>query len=414
MTWRITLVVCAIVVNSPAAYSQGNNIGELLNIYLDCSYCDQTLIRSKIDYVNYVRDPKVADIHILVTRVRSGSNGFKHTLNFLGREAFVGTEHELVLDEAPNTANRERQEQIGRVIATGLLPYWLQTDLRKEMDVVIKRKATDQPISQVSFEDPWNQWVFSMEAGGSIDAESNTNEYVGWARVGADRVTELWRVRILFYTRFDSRKFESEAEVITSSRERSYASSSVVRSLNDHLSLGMFASLFRSTYSNFNLSSRFGPAIEYSLYPYSEVHERELTIGYRISHLYRDYSEETIYLKLSEHLYNHSIVVSARFKQPWGSLYAQLEGSQFLHDPAQNRVEFDARLSLRISKGLSITVGNEVEFINDQRSLPAREISLEELLLGQRQSATSFRINGQLGLRYTFGSIYNNVVNTRL
>ena len=151
-----------------------------------------------------------------------------------------------------------------------------------------------------------------------------------------------------------------------------------------------------------------------SIYPYTEVHQREVTVSYRVSHLFRDYIEETIFQKLEEHLYNQSLVMTARFKQPWGTLYAQLEGSHYWHDLSQNRIEFEGYLSFRISKGLSIRFGSDFELINDQRSLPAQDISLEELLLAQRQAATNFRFGTEFGVSYTFGSIYNNIVNTRL
>jgi hypothetical protein len=415
MIWKVAILsIYLVLLSCIPGYGQIDPKDESLKVYLDCSYCDHTLIRSQLAYVNNVRDAAVADVHVLINRVRSGSNGFMHTLNFFGLGKYEGTEYELNYDEPPNTANQQRQRQLANLVATGIIPFWLKTELVDKLDLEISPKEDSESLNLDESVDPWNNWIFSIEAGGSIAAESNTNEYVGWTRVRADRVTELWRVRNLLYARLDKRKFENESEVIRSNRERSYASSSVVKSIGDHFSAGFFSSVFRSTYSNYILSTRLGPAIEYSWYPYSQVFERELTVGYRISHLYRDYSEETIYFKLSEHLFNHSLVVSARFKQPWGSLYAQLEGSHFLHDVRQNRLEFDGHLSLRISKGLSITFGSQVEIINDQRSLPARSISLEELLLGQRQTATSFRIDGELGLRYTFGSIYNNVVNTRL
>ena len=414
MIWKIACSSIGLLFITLSGTGQVNSPDQALKLYLDCSYCDMILLRSELDYVNNVRDPAVADVHILANRVRSGSNGYIHTLSFMGREDYQGVEFELKYDEAPNTANQERQQKLADLVAKGIIPFWLRTDLVDQLHLEITKKDHATAFGPVTSKDAWNNWIFSVEAGGSINAESNTNEYVGWTRIRGDRVTELWRVRNLLYARFDTRRFENESEVIRSRRERSYASSSVVKSIGDHFSAGFFSSLFRSTYSNYNLSTRLGPALEYSWFPYSQVHERELTIGYRISHLYRDYSEETIYFKLSEHLLNHSVVIAARFKQPWGSLYAQLEGSHFLHDVTQNRLEFEGHLSLRVSKGLSISFGSQIEVINDQRSLPARAISLEELLLGQRQSATSFRINGDLGFRYTFGSIYNNVVNTRL
>ena len=51
--------------------------------------------------------------------------------------------------------------------------------------------------------------------------------------------------------------------------------------------------------------------------------------------------------------------------------------------------------------------------IRDQLSLPIEEATQEEILLHQRKIATDYDYNISFGFRYTFGSIYSNVVNSR-
>jgi hypothetical protein len=46
--------------------------------------------------------------------------------------------------------------------------------------------------------------------------------------------------------------------------------------------------------------------------------------------------------------------------------------------------------------------------------LAAGTTSIEELLLQQREIATDYKTNFSVGLSYTFGSIYNSIINTRL
>jgi hypothetical protein len=50
---------------------------------------------------------------------------------------------------------------------------------------------------------------------------------------------------------------------------------------------------------------------------------------------------------------------------------------------------------------------------NDQIALPAEGVTDEEALLRLRQRATGFEFNVGVGLSYSFGSIYNNIVNPR-
>ncbi len=402
---------CYITHSSGQSLSDKND----LKVYVDCSFCDQSVMRKNISYINYLRDPALADVHVLATRSPSGSNGYNYTFDFMGKGVFEGMSLQRTSSEAPNTASIRRHNAISAEIEKGLMPYWSQTGLIEQLDLKVKNKVSEEREEETTeLEDPWNNWVFAIDGGGAFDFETVTEKTRLWGRLRINRISELWRVRNTVYARTDAKRFDNDEGTITSYVKRKSMSSSAVRSINDHWSAGAFLSLYQSTFSNLDLSTAFAPAFEYSIFPYTEVHQREVTVSYRVSHVFRDYIEETIYQKLKEHLYNQSIVMSARFKQPWGTLYAQLEGAHYWHDISQNRIEFEGYLSLRISKGLSIRLGSNFELINDQRSLPAQDISLEELLLAQRQSATSFRFGSEFGFSYTFGSIYNNIVNTRL
>ena len=52
--------------------------------------------------------------------------------------------------------------------------------------------------------------------------------------------------------------------------------------------------------------------------------------------------------------------------------------------------------------------------MNDQLYLPRGDASDDEVLTRQRALATAFRLSGAVGLSFTFGSIYNSIVNPRL
>ena len=51
--------------------------------------------------------------------------------------------------------------------------------------------------------------------------------------------------------------------------------------------------------------------------------------------------------------------------------------------------------------------------MRDQISLAKGELSEAEILLRLQEVATGYTYFGGVGLTYTFGSIYNNVVNPR-
>jgi hypothetical protein len=70
-------------------------------------------------------------------------------------------------------------------------------------------------------------------------------------------------------------------------------------------------------------------------------------------------------------------------------------------------------ISARIFKGLSISLDCSFSFIRNQINLPKVGASTDELLLSQQVISTNFSYYFYTSLTYRFGSIFNNVVNTR-
>ena len=68
---------------------------------------------------------------------------------------------------------------------------------------------------------------------------------------------------------------------------------------------------------------------------------------------------------------------------------------------------------MRLFKGFSFNVFAEYTKIKDQISLRKGGASTEEVLLRLRQLATDYRYYYGLGVSYSFGSIYDNIVNPR-
>lgn len=128
---------------------------------------------------------------------------------------------------------------------------------------------------------------------------------------------------------------------------------------------------------------------------------------------YFDYTEETIFDKLSETLPKHSLEIAYEVTQPWGSTDVTLIASQFLNDVSKNRVTLRGDLSLRVFRGLSLNLGGRASHIADQLSLPKGDLTDEDILLRERERATNFSYSGRIGLSYSFGSVFSNVVNPR-
>jgi hypothetical protein len=155
------------------------------------------------------------------------------------------------------------------------------------------------------------------------------------------------------------------------------------------------------------------PAIEYDLFPYSDATHRQLRFLYSVGVQYNNYIDSTIYNQVKETLFKQEINIAFQIQERWGSINLALLGSNYLSDFSKNRLELTSSLNLRIFKGLSLQISGAVAYINDQINLKKGGISEADRLLQLRELSTQYRVQGGIGLRYTFGSIYNNVVNPR-
>ena len=384
-----------------------------LNVFIDCrTYCDFSYFKSQINYINYVRDPALADVHILITRYPLANNGNQYTFNLIGKNSFENIKNVFTQDVPPNTPRDNLRKILVRYIQLGLVAYLVHSNLEMDLSVNENQDIIQAPVQE---QDPWNYWVFEVYAGGSLSKESKRRTFRLNNGIEIDRVTEEWRISQDIYFRGTYQKiFQEDQEDIISNLRRFGLSGRVVKSLGDHWSAGLFESYNASTFSNIKLGVRVGPAIEYSIFPYQEVVNREFTIAYHFGYNTRNYFEETLFGKLKENLWDQSLRISLRLRQPWGSVFSSLRGKHFLGDFSKNNVELDNSISFRLIKGLSLDIRANFELINDQLAIPKGEATLEEVLLQQKQLASDYDLYLSLGFRYNFGSNFNNIVNTRL
>ena len=106
--------------------------------------------------------------------------------------------------------------------------------------------------------------------------------------------------------------------------------------------------------------------------------------------------------------------VALGMERPWGEAHVDLQYSHFIDDIDRSRIEFNTDIEYRIVRGLSFDIYAGVSRIRDQIYLPKGGATDEEVLVARRQLETDLSFRGGIELRYPFGSIYNNVVNSRL
>ena len=384
-----------------------------LAVFLDCGFCDETFIRQEMTYVDYVRDREVAHVHVLVTRQNTGAGGQAHTFDLIGRGPFRGMDFSTVYATDAGATAAEVRNGFLRTLQATLVPYLLQTPIGARLTIEVESVEGAETGQAQPRDDRWNNWTFQIYADGSADFEARQKSFDTRYGVYVNRVTEDWKIQLRPFFNYNHDSFERDSVTITSISRRNGFTSYVVRSISPNWSVGAFGDVFTSTFDNVDLRFRFMPAIEYSVYPYREATRRQLTIAYRVGGSHVTYRDTTIFDETEQLLPEHALSASYEVTQPWGQIDIGINGSQYLHDPKRYSIQSGGSVEVRVTQGLSLEVGGEVAFIHNQLNLPKGDADLEEILLRRRQLETNYRGGLNFGLRYRFGSIYNNVVNTR-
>lgn len=383
-----------------------------MRLYIDCN-CDKNFLRQEIKYVGHVRDQAQANIKLFIFDISNGSGGRKYTLNFQGEGYYEDILGKLTYDTTANMTGDEVRKGLLKKVQSGLLKYVIHSGLADNITYTVNRDGTGE-VQEINYTDPWNNWIFEVFGDARLDKESSRKNFSYTLGFESDHVTEKWRIRTDIRVSQANSEYVQDEETFTSQRFRYSLDGSIVRSLSDHWSAGVFGGGRHDTFTNLDFRYYFTPALEYNIFPYKEVLRREITLAYKIGYFHNDYIEATIFDKLNEGVFNHSLDFQVRYRQPWGSVYTRLRGSTFLNDFSKNRVQFNGNLSVRLLKGLSVRFSGRFELIRDQINLPAGDASIEDVLLQQKQIATDFETGFRIGLSYTFGSAFNNIINTRL
>jgi hypothetical protein len=397
-------------------YSQSNQ--QLIKenapgVFVNCWFCDLNYIKEKIPIVNYVNDRSDADINILFTSERTGAGGYERTAIFFGQKMFEGKNDTLKFSSLPNESENITRDKTVEVLKLGLVNYLSKSQIADK--ILISFKTPEQV--KVKEEDPWDFWVFKLSLNGNLNGEEKYNYYYLYGNISASRVTEFTK----FYTSFSGSYNESNYEVdfgngpeniISLSRSYNFYAHNYF-AIDENWSWGISTNLYKSTYNNIDFSGRISPEIEYNFYPYSVSNERQLRLDYKISPVYNNYNTETIFFKMDEILFSQQLSATIALIEQWGSTSVSISGSNYFHDMNKYSIDIFGDISWQLFRGFSLYLYGQYSKIRNQISLSKGSASLEEVLLRRRQLETGYTYWASFGISYSFGSIYNNIVNPR-
>jgi hypothetical protein len=386
-----------------------------LRVFIDCNNtpCDTDFFRTEITFVEHVRDRQTADVHLLMTGQSTGSGGREITFSFFGQGRFMGRDQVLKETFVVAASDDDMRRGMVRVMSLGLVSYVLDTPAAGRLRVTVQA-PTATAVAAAPTRDPWNRWSIRLNVNGNANGESSSKSWNVSTNVNANRTTDASKINLNTRMNYRQSTYELPDGRTFKSPNRDYGASGLyVKSLDSHWSAGVRADWNSSTYSNQNWALSAGPAIEWDLFPYSESTRRLLTFQYALQSRTWDYRYETIYEKLHETRMAQSFDTTLSARQRWGTLGANVEVASFIPDVGKNHVSFWGEVSLNLLRGLSLNLYTNLASVRDQISLPAQEATNEEVLVNQRQLATSYRYYLFFGVSYSFGSIFSPIVNPR-
>lgn len=399
----MTLHLCAQSIQSSDSLRFG-----ALKVFFDCPYCDEDHIRREVSFVNYVRDRKEAQVHVMITRQITGSGGREYSFLFIGQKEFEGQNDTLLYNTMPDATDEEIREGQIHTLKIGLIRYVAKTPVASKIKITYDIPRQDELV-----EDRWKSWVFRTGINGYLDGEKSYKYYSIYGNISASKITPDWKINFDYNSRFSEDKITTDEETVYSTRISHSLNTLIVKSLGDHWSIGGTTSLSSSTYSNYKLRYRLFPGIEYDIFPYSESTRKQLTFLYTAGYSLHEYKDSTIYNKTSESLFGQEFVIALNLTQKWGSINTSLNASNYFHDWTKNNFSMFTSVDIRIAKGLEVSIGCSASIIHDQLNLVKGEATTEEILLRIKELETSYQYFVFFGISYTFGAIYNNVVNPR-
>lgn len=409
----LPLALAPLLFGAPAAAQDSDTA---LSVYLDCATrgCDSERFRQDIPYVDWVREPSAAAVHLIITSQGAAGGGTRYTIDFVGTGALESYTDSFGFSAGSTDVEEEVAGGLSNTLALGLVRFIRLAGGGEGLSVDYDAPEGDGSVARTPADDPWNAWTFSIRAGGNLDREDTQRSHRYNGNASANRTTELWKIDANVSANRNRSEYElNDSTTYVNETNGWSVSTLVVRALSDHWSIGVTGGAGTSTRQNQDFRADIAPALEWNYFPWQEATRRRLVALYSVGVEYFDYEERTVYDRTVETIARHRLEVSYRSQETWGDARFGAEAAQILTDLDRYSVEVGGDIDYRLARGLNLNIGGSFELIRDQIYLSGEGLTDEEILVQRRQQATGSRLSVDVGLSVRFGSIFNNVVNSR-
>ncbi len=398
-----------------------NFLQDALKIYIGCNSCDLDFIKEQVTFVNYVRDRSEADVHILYTTQYTGGSGKKYVVEFIGKKRYSAIIDTLTFITENNETEKVVREKVVKILKLGLVQYVSKTPLSKYLEISFAKNEEKKDEGEKKIKDKWNSWVFSISANTWLNGNDIWNSQSLYGNFQAKRITEESKIYIGSWGNYN-RSFTDygDGDTYTNTSDSKGGYASIVKSIDSNWSYGVWLEGDASEFRNIYYAGAISSGIEYNFFPYSESNKRDFRFQYKIIPKYNNYLEETIFGKTSEILLKHSFAIETEFVKEWGEINIDFKASNYLmigdrllKDIEKYKLSLYASTDINIFKGFSLNIRGDISRVHDQITIRKGDLTQEEMLTKQKEQQVDYEYWGSVGFSYTFGSIYNNIVNPR-
>jgi hypothetical protein len=410
----LILLIAALASGSASAQeSEQDPLSGALRVFLDCRACDFDYLRREVAYVDYVRDRKDAEVHLLVTTRGTGGGGTEYTFQFIGLGRFAGWTTSCASRRSRPTRATNAGESTRACCSSassGTSPHPLLRSPARRLPRAACRGSAAAQSRRRSLE------LLDLPHPRQRLGQRRAHDPVAEPLVVGQRQPDDGgvEVRVVGQPQLPPERVHAQRRArVDGSVARSQCQPAGRQEPGPHWAAAARGRLGSTTFLNQKVAARVGGGVEYNVFPYAESSRRALIFQLTAGINRFDYYERTVFDRERETVADALFTASLDMRQPWGSTGLSFDAAAYLHDPSRYRLAVQGDFDVRLFKGLSVNMDASWSRINNQLYLRAGSASDEEILLRRRQLATSYRYRLSAGLSYTFGSIFNNVVNPR-
>ncbi|MFQ5500007.1 MAG: hypothetical protein ACE5FH_10090 [Candidatus Zixiibacteriota bacterium] len=133
---------------------------DALDVYVDCRDCPSgyyDYLKTELTFVNFVRDRKQSDVHVLVSTQSTGGGGDEITMEFIGRNEFSAMVDTLKFFTVDSDTDDTIRKRLAARLRLGLVRYLART--RQADDPTVTYSGGTDAVQASEKSDPWNYWA---------------------------------------------------------------------------------------------------------------------------------------------------------------------------------------------------------------------------------------------------------------